>query len=185
MPRLLVWVTWPKFGFPLLLGRARRHRPTCAKSARVCSESFGFFGGMARPSSWRIAWIKRLSPLLPGTTAGPESPPSRIASRASRRSPPRSFSAPDEWQRKHSAFSTGAIFSRKRLAPSGSARSAARAVTIPSTGPIRRARVDPIAGANCRWEVGFGMIPQPLRAHSHGGFSSRNYCIKALAVGVG
>ena len=67
---------------------ARRRRPTSRSRRSSRSGSLGFFGGIARPSSCRIAWISRLSPALPGTTAGPVSPPWSIAARESSRSPP-------------------------------------------------------------------------------------------------
>jgi hypothetical protein len=50
--------------------------------------------------SWRTAWTSRLSFDLPGTTAGPVSPPARTPSRLSSRRLPLSFlflRASSEW----------------------------------------------------------------------------------------
>ncbi len=48
--------------------------------------------------SYRKASSSRLSSGLPGTTAGPESPPASTPARVSSRSPPLSALALGEWQ---------------------------------------------------------------------------------------
>ena len=66
------------------------------RSAISRSESF-FFSGILRSSSlWPIAMMRRLSFGLPGTTAGPLSPPRSTPSLVSRRRPAFTFSSA-EW----------------------------------------------------------------------------------------
>ena len=66
----------------------------------------------------------RLSAGLPGTTAGPVSPPRRAPWRESSRKPPFSSFAAAEWQPKHWAFKVGSMDSRKRRSASVSSASA-------------------------------------------------------------
>ncbi len=63
--------------------------------------------------------ISRLSSGLPGTTAGPVSPPLRRPSRLSTSRPPLSFSAVLEWHLAHLVMSTGRILVSKNLTCSG------------------------------------------------------------------
>jgi len=73
----------------------------------------GFFGGISK--SWsvrRMALMRSDSSGFPGTSAGPESPPERIASEKSSRSPAFFFSGP--WHSKQRALRTGRTsFSKK------------------------------------------------------------------------
>jgi len=61
-----------------------------SKSAMTAAGSLPSFGIFTSPS-WRRALISRLSLALPGTIAGPVSPPLSSPSRVSSSSPPRSF----------------------------------------------------------------------------------------------
>src|SRR4029453_544921 len=73
-----------------LLGRRGSGAPISThfvKSAIISAESC-CLGGISRPSSCFKAEIIRLLATLPGTTAGPCSPPLRIPSRVSSRSLP-------------------------------------------------------------------------------------------------
>ena len=81
----------------------------------------GFLGGICRSlSTLRTALMSRLSSGLPGTTAGPESPPAAQPARLSSRKPPRCFSGP--WQPTHRAINNGRTFaSKKSLADSAEA----------------------------------------------------------------
>ena len=84
-----------------------------SKSAMTGSASFGFLGGISRPSSWRMAWIRRLSPGLAGDDRRAGVAPSEHPARESRSRPPFTFSAFAEWQPKQDASRTGRIFSAK------------------------------------------------------------------------
>ena len=70
-----------------------------SKSAMTAVGNLGFLGGISRPSRCSSAWTIRLSLALPGTTAGPVSPPWSIADRESSLRFPRTCFAPAEWHR--------------------------------------------------------------------------------------
>src|SRR5262245_7413193 len=91
----------------------------------TASLNLGFFGGICRSPSCRMAWINKLFFASPDTTAGPVSPPRRKASRESNRSPPLSFVALAEWHSKQFASRTGWILSRKSFTPVSSSAPAA------------------------------------------------------------
>src|SRR5262245_29534824 len=86
------------------------------RTSRSSSGNFGFLGGIFSSPRWAAAWYSRLSGALPGTTAGPRSPPSSIISRRRRSRPPLSL-AP--WQPRHD---------RSRIARAAWARSGVEAV---------------------------------------------------------
>ena len=70
-----------------------------SKSAITASGSLSFLGGIGFTSSvCLIACRRKLLSGSPGTTAGPWSPPLRMASRVSSLRLPRIFSALVEWQ---------------------------------------------------------------------------------------
>ena len=80
----------------------------------------GLSGGIWSESSvYRIAVISRLSSGLPGTTAGPVSPPLRRPSRLSTSRPPLIFVALFEWHFAHVVISTGRILVSKNFSCSG------------------------------------------------------------------
>ena len=82
-------------------------------------------GGICRSSSWyRMALIRRLSSGLPGTIAGPLSPPFSQPSRVSKARPPLVLPLALEWQPSHLVTNIGRIrFSKKSMSLSATARS--------------------------------------------------------------
>ena len=116
---------------PVLLARDRRPEgpafgqvaPSATHAARsaLAGSGNGLPGGILSASSaWLTAWISRLPFGSPGTTAGPPSPPSSIASRESSRSPPLAFFAP--WHLTHVPASTGRTLSSKNASGSSPAQ---------------------------------------------------------------
>src|SRR5579859_389312 len=72
------------------------------------------------------------------TAAAPDSPPLRVPSRVSRRSPPFTFGASELWQLKHLSARTGRIFFSKNSIPSASAGGAALRSCAPAKAPRAR-----------------------------------------------
>ena len=98
-----------------------------------CSISFApsfILGGIFRSPVWPTAFSSRLSPGLPGTTAGPLSPPFSTAARPVRLSPPLVFLSP--WHDWHFSTISGRIsFSKNSAAArSGAAGWAARTPVV-------------------------------------------------------
>ena len=90
------------------------------KSATTDAGNLPCGGIGSMPSAAEIAWKSRLASTSPGTTAGPDAPPARIAARLSTLRPPLGFFASDEWHSWHFSTRTGRIFASKKATPFGS-----------------------------------------------------------------
>ena len=114
------------------------------KSAITLAGSFPPLGGILRSPSWRIALTIRLSAALPGTRAGPVSPPVSTAAWLSRRRPPDCFFSP--WHEKHCSVRTGRILASKNSTASGVGLSAAKAGAASRTAATDQGRMKPPGG---------------------------------------
>ena len=81
------------FVAPSASGHTAPRATHCVSFSISFADSFPF-SGIFRSPVWLTALIKRLSVGLPGTTAGPRSPPFNRASRLVRLNPPPVFFSP-------------------------------------------------------------------------------------------